>query len=118
MQTAIATANHEGTDTLYREVQVLGEKLSSRESVVWAARGAVRTFIGIISAGVSVRLFIDSARLPYLLGPVALVAAFCFAFAGVSLVRALKLRAVERAEYSRYLDLRFRAGIDPEPRSN
>ncbi|MFN7134058.1 MAG: hypothetical protein ACK4N5_18415 [Myxococcales bacterium] len=104
------TQPHE--DAARRELQALTERLATRTSIVFLARGAVLAFLSVISGGLMIRLFLDSSGLPfYVFGAMGVFAA-CVVGAAGQLLRGQRLLAGERRDFARLLELRRASGLD------
>jgi hypothetical protein len=94
------------------ELAQLDSRLASRESIFWLSRAWVLSIVGVIAFGVSMRLLVDSAKLPYLLAPVALVFLACLVGALYSGLRGWRQLVTERVQFGRYRELRKLAGLE------
>ena len=97
---------------LQSEIEQLGQKLASRDSVVHLARGFILCCLSVISLGVASRLVAESSRLPHFFWPIAVAGLLSLSWSLMSLRSGQRLLAGERADFGRYLELRHKAGFD------
>lgn len=93
------------------DLQGLAARIATRQSITHFAMAAVSSMLAIITFGISLRLAIDVGD-PLVFGPVGALFLCCLGVAFFGLFRGRQLRATEHADYSRYLELRAKAGLD------
>lgn len=99
-------------EDLLQEVERLGARLACRHSMTALAVGFISTMVAVISFGVSMRLLIESARLPKFFWPIAALFLVAFCLATVEFLKGRRQLREERALFRQYLELRGRAGLD------
>lgn len=109
LEKAVAPAPAEG---LHQEVDRLGAQLACRQSITALAVAFVSSTIAVITFGVSMRLLIESARLPKFFWPIAALFLVAFSVATVEFLKGRRQLREERALFRHYLELRGRAGLD------
>ena len=94
------------------QLERLQAELSTRQSTLLFARAGVATMVGLIFGGASVKLFIDSAKVPYLGFVATAVALGLFAFAAVSFARGRRALRQELARFEELKALRRALRLD------
>jgi len=94
------------------ELDRLGQQLAVRRSITFFAAGIICSMLVVMTFGLTVRLAVDSVRLPYLFWPIATLCcgSVCGGLYGFFKGRHLLLQ--ERAQFRHYLELRAKAGLD------
>ncbi|MGI5865012.1 MAG: hypothetical protein ACOX6T_23575 [Myxococcales bacterium] len=95
------------------ELEELGRKLATRNSVTHFARSFVLFCVSFVSLGVASRLLADSIRLPHFFWPIAAIGLLSLAGSLLSARKGRQLVVIERREFARYRELRAKAGVDP-----
>ncbi len=94
------------------KAEKLGEELAVRRSVTYIATGLVCCMVAIITFGLSMRLFIDSAKPPRVFWVVLPVCVVSLVASLRGFFKGWRLRLDERARFRQYLELREKAGLD------
>jgi hypothetical protein len=104
-----------GTEELEGELRRLQEQARTRRSVDRFARAAVQGFLWAVLTGVCIKLFRDSARLPFFFYPLALLDVYLLGDAARQLLRGRAELRDERKTLQRLRAVRANLGIDPPP---
>jgi NAD/NADP transhydrogenase alpha subunit len=100
-------------EQLQEQLARLGDGLAVRRSVTHYAVGFGCAMVGIMSFGVSMRLLVESEKLPVVLfGVLSGLALACVAAALGAFIRGRRLQLEERERFAQYLALRAKAGLD------
>jgi hypothetical protein len=94
-------------------VRNISDQLGDRRSILCLARGLLVGFFGIVMLGVTVKLFIDSERLPYAGFVTACVDAAAWSVSLVSLYRWRRHAGEEAALFERLREEQRRLGLAP-----
>jgi hypothetical protein len=105
------------SDTL-EPVRRLSDQLGDRQSILCLARGLIVGFFAVVALGVSIKLFSDSERVPYVGFLVALVDAVAWSVSLVSLYRWRRHAAEEAALFERLREEQLRLGLSPTSASD
>jgi hypothetical protein len=100
------------TPDLRAELERLQSELSARASTRQFAHAGISTIVALILGAAATKLFIDSAKLPYL-GVLAAAVSFGLAvYAVVQFFRGVKSARLEQARFDRMQGIRRTLGID------
>jgi hypothetical protein len=100
-------------EQLQQQIARLGDELAVRRSITHYAVGCGCAMIGIIAFGVSMRLLVDSERLPVVLFWALLALALaCVATSLRGFIKGRRTQLWERERFAQYVALRARAGLD------
>lgn len=92
------------------ELEQLSSRLATRQSITHLAVGFVGSFVGVVAAGITLKLGFDrNYSLSAVSGVLALA---CLGAAVRGFFKGQRLKSQEHVEYRRLLELRAKAGLD------